>query len=373
MPPDFTFEGAKLRLARLLNGWTKAELAEHLGVSRQFVHVLELGDKTPSNDMLAALALLLKVQTAFFFMPLQSEVREEECHFRSRRSMPDKVAEQIIAHGTAFEILVRHLDSSLALPAVNFPNFDVTDDESIELAAEKCRGHWGLGLGPISNMCRVLENAGAVITFFNTDRYEVDALGITRARPIIVRNTAKESPGRLRFDLAHEGAHLIIHQGIDTGDEETEAQANYFASAFLMPRESFLKDFPSMPSRLDWQAIYTMKIKWRVSAKAVVRRAFTLRLLNSVQYQSANRYLNQSGQSRVENYDDRIPFESPELVAAAVDTYLKTFQVTLAELARCLGMTPALIAHLAPRILGPHPKGFDAIENNAPDIVARIK
>lgn len=353
MPPDAKFVGSKLRLARLLNGLTKAELADRIGVSRQFMHVLEIGDKSPSSDLLAALSLLLKVQPAFFLSPLNGEVREEECHFRSRRSMPDKVADQIIAHGTAFEMLVRHLDSSLVLPNVNFPHFDVSTDESIESAASSCRVHWGLGDGPISNVCRVLENAGAVVTFFNTDRYEVDALGISRTRPIIVRSAAKESPGRLRFDLAHEAAHLVVHQGITTGDEVTERQADRFASAFLMPRKSFSEDFPVMESRLDWQSIYTLKIKWRVSARAVIRRAFDLDLLNVVQYQAGNRFLSQSGQARVENYDDRIPFEAPELIAAAVDAYQKTFKVTLAEFARRLDMTPALISHLAPKILGP--------------------
>jgi len=352
MPAEQQFEGSKLRLARLLNGWTKAELAERLVLSRQFVHSLELG-KAPSGDLIAALALLLKVQPSFFFSQLSTEVREEECHFRSRRSMPDKVAEQIIAHGTAFEMLVRHLDESLSLPVVDFPHIDVSSDNDIEAAAEECRKHWKLGEGPIANMCRTLESAGAVLTFFNTDRYEVDALGISRSRPIVVRNTAKESPGRLRFDLAHECAHLIIHQGIDTGDEVTESQADRFASAFLMPREPFSKEFPAMSGRLDWQAIYSMKIRWRVSARAVIRRAHVLNLLNAVQYQAANRYLSQSGQARVEHYDDRIPFETPELIVTAVNTYLQTRNVTLAELARRIDMTPALIAHLAPGILGP--------------------
>lgn len=353
MRTDGHFQGSKLRLARLLNGFTKAELADRLAVSRQFVHTLELGEKVPSNELLAALALLLKVQPTFFVSPLNNEVREEECHFRSRRSMPAKVAEQIIAHGTAFEILVRHLDEFLSLPKVNFPHVDVSSDDSIEDAADACRRYWKLGDGPIENMCRVLENAGAVITFFNTDRPEVDALGIARSRPIIVRNTVKESPGRLRFDLAHEAAHFLIHQAIDTGDPETEGQADRFASAFLMPRNKFSQEFPVMPNRIDWQAIYSLKVRWRVSARAVVKRAETLGLLNALQSQVAYRYLNQSGQAKIERYDDRIPFEQPELIAAATNAYLSTFQVTLAELSRRLGMTPALIARLAPGILGP--------------------
>lgn len=342
------FQGSKLRIARLLNGFTKAELADQLSVSRQFIHSLEIEDKSPSNDMLAALSLLLKTQPDFFFIPLKNEVKEEECHFRSRKSIPDKVADQIIAHGTAFEGLVRHLDETLSLPKVIFPHIEVQNLEDIELAAEKCRRDWNLGTGPISNMCRVLENAGAVITLFKCDRHEVDALSIARARPIIVRNTLKQSPGRLRFDLGHECGHLVMHQGVKTGDKETESQANRFSSAFLMPRESFIKEFPSMLGRLDWNAIYSLKIRWRVSAKAVLHRAKDLGLLDDVQFASGNRFLNGSGQSKTERYDERIPFEVPELIATAIRVYLKSFNSTVGELAGKLGIKPAMLLQLIP-------------------------
>lgn len=341
-----TFQGAKLRVARLVNGLTKAELADQLQVSRQFIHALEIGQKPASQDMLAALSLLLKVQPSFFVAPLQSEVREEECHFRSRKSMPDKVAEQIISHGTALEMLVQFLDKSLELPSVNFPAIEAHTNEDIEKAAIECRNHWGLGLGPIASMCRVLENAGAIVTLYNGDRHEVDALSMARARPIVVRNTLKQSPGRQRFDLAHECAHLVIHQGMATGDTETEGQANRFASALLMPGEAFAKEFPAMPSRLDWQAIYSLKVRWRVSARAIVRRAYDLGLLNAVQYQAGNRFLMQSGQSKIEKYDEKIPHEAPELLKTAITAYIEAFSSSPAELAREISMTPSMVEQL---------------------------
>src|SRR4030067_452843 len=161
MMREVIFQGAKLRVARLINGWTKADLAENLQVSRQFIHALEIDEKPASQDMVAALSLLLRVQPSFFFEPLSNEVREDECHFRSRKSMPDKVADQVISIGTVLEILVRFLDQKLELPVNSFPSIDAHSTEEIEQAAEDCRKQWGLGAGPIANMCRVLENAGA--------------------------------------------------------------------------------------------------------------------------------------------------------------------------------------------------------------------
>jgi Zn-dependent peptidase ImmA (M78 family)/transcriptional regulator with XRE-family HTH domain len=343
---DKVFQGAKLRIARLLNGWTKADLADRLHVSRQFIHALEIGDKPASQDLVAALSLLLKVQPGFFFEMLTTEVREEECHFRSRKSMPDKVADQIISHGTALELIVRLLDQTLSLPVVNFPSIEVHTHDDIEQAANTCRQIWGLGMGPIASMCRVLENAGAVVTLFQGDRHEVDALSMARARPLVIRNALKTSPGRQRFDLAHECGHLVIHQGVSTGDDVTEGQANRFASALLMPKSTFTSDFPLMSNRIDWQVIYSLKVRWRVSAKAILRRAHDLSLLNAIQYAAGNRFLSQSGQSKVERFDERIPMEEPELLRKAIAAYTQAFSSSPADLARQIGMTPALVEQL---------------------------
>lgn len=346
MMRENNFQGAKLRVARLINGWTKADLAEKLQVSRQYIHALEIDEKPASQDMVAALSLLLRVQPDFFFESLANEVREEECHFRSRKSMPDKVADQIISIGTVLEILVRFLDQKLELPPSNFPSIEAHSTEEIEHAAEECRSHWRLGTGPIANMCRVLENAGAIVTFFPGSRHEVDALSMARARPIVIRNTLKLSPGRQRFDLAHECAHLVIHQGISTGDELTENQANRFASAFLMPKNTFSREFPVMSNRLDWQAIYSLKVRWRVSAKAIIRRAYDLGLIDAIQYQAGNRFLNQSGQAKIERFDEKISFEEPELLKTAITTYMQVFSSTPADLSSQLGMSPALVEQL---------------------------
>ncbi|MEM5419413.1 hypothetical protein V2W23_14395, partial [Staphylococcus gallinarum] len=52
-------------------------------------------------------------------------------------------------------------------PAVNIPRLGANDhlkitDADIEQAAQACRRQWNLGLGPISDMVLVLENAGVI-------------------------------------------------------------------------------------------------------------------------------------------------------------------------------------------------------------------
>jgi Zn-dependent peptidase ImmA (M78 family)/DNA-binding XRE family transcriptional regulator len=341
-----SFQSERLRLARLVNGLSQSDLAEKLDVSRQYIHSLEIG-KVPSDEFVSALASLLSVQTEFFYSPVTNEVREEQCHFRQRKTTPQITTQQVIAHGTIFELLVAYLDKALSLPPMNFIHLEAHDDEEIEDAAEKCRLHWGLGLGPISNMCRVLENAGAVITYFDGLSDKVDALSISRPRNIVIRNTYKESIPRFRFDLAHECGHLVLHQGMETGDKQTERQADRFASAFLMPRKTFSAEFPRMPSRLDWRAIFELKLRWKTSAAAILYRAKDLKLIDEFQYFSGNRYLSKTGQRKAENYDDQISEEHPELVQNAVKTYLSAFGQTPADLASEIYITPILLSKIS--------------------------
>lgn len=343
------FHGDRLRLARLMSGMTQQELGHLVTVSRQFVHQMESGDKSPADDVWAALAEVLKVKPAFFNHSIINDVKYEQCHFRKRKTTPVGLANRVLALGTIFELLVEILDHHLELPEPDFPaaQVDSPDADALEREAESCRKHWELGLmAPISNMVRVLENAGAVITSFDDVSDKVDALSINRKRPIVVLNRNKGSSCRIRFDLAHECGHLILHQGLETGCTQTEKEADCFASAFLFPRSAFLKEFEGCvgPTRIRWERIYALKRRWRMSARAIIYRANYLGLLTAQQYRTANVFLSKGG--RTEEYDDEIPYESPEILGAALDIIYSQMGVSIFDIADSLGVSEEIIAQL---------------------------
>lgn len=342
------FYGDKLRLARLLAGLSLDELGGHVATSRQFVHQLETGAKEPTDEMLDALAAALAVMPAFFKMPATNPVREEDCHFRRLATAPRSLVAQTVARGTALEVLVDALEGQVRMPIVDFPEeARPASLDAIERTAENARRHWGLGLdGPITSMMRVVENAGAVVAHFDDLTDRIDALSMARRRPIIVRSTAKAAGARLRFDLAHEVAHLIMHQGIVTGDSVTEGEAHRFAGAFLIPRTAFAREFPRSRRTLDWNALFTMKLRWKVSVRAIVRRAFDLGLIDAAQYRTANIQLVKTGQAKAEHHDERIAVEEPELLRAAINWISNRDRTALYSLLVDLGMTPALFARL---------------------------
>lgn len=342
------FYGDKLRLARLLAGMSLDELGGLVAASRQFVHQLETGAKEPTDEMRDALAAALAVTSAFFATPVTNPVREEDCHFRRLASAPRALIAQAVARGTALEALVDALEGQVRMPIVDFPEeARPASPDAIERIAENARQHWGLGLdGPITSMMRVVENAGAVVVHFDDLTDRIDALSMARRRPIIVRSTAKVAGARLRFDLAHEAAHLIMHQGIVTGDSVTEGEAHRFAGAFLIPRTAFAREFPRGRRTLDWDALFTMKLRWKVSVRAIARRAFDLGLINAAQYRTANIQLVKTGQSKAERYDERVAGEEPELLRAAIRWVSNRDAIVLHHLLANLGMASELFARL---------------------------
>lgn len=312
--------GEQLRLARLANGYSLEEVGEQVGASRQFIHQLETNARSPSEETVNALAHVLGVTPAFLAEPVPSSVRPEQCHFRGLANRPASVTSQILARGTLLDKFVAVMEQYVALPIVSFPDIPAGTPEAIEKAAEEARRHWGLGsTGPITSMMRVVENAGAIVTHFGDISERVDAFSMDRRRPVIVRSSLKESLCRQRFDLAHECGHLIMHRGIQTGDRSTEEQAHRFASAFLFPRAAALREFPR-GTWIDWNALYDLKKRWKISVRALVRRGYDLKVLSPAQYRTANIHLMKTGQSKVERFDDdgTMPLENSELLPAAL-------------------------------------------------------
>jgi Zn-dependent peptidase ImmA (M78 family) len=209
-------------------------------------------------------------------------------------------------------------------------------------------------------MMRVVENAGAIVTYFGDLSERVDAFSMDRRRPIIVRSSLKESLSRQRFDLAHECGHLIMHRGLQTGDRITEDQAHRFASAFLFPRGAVLREFPR-GTWIDWNALYALKKRWKISVRALVRRGYDLKLLTPAQYRTANIHLVKTGQAKVERYDDdgTMPIEQPELLSAALTALNETLPRGIEEVAESVGFSVTMLQRIIGEPLPTFRRRFD--------------
>ncbi|MBG7444459.1 hypothetical protein APB53_29180 [Pseudomonas aeruginosa] len=345
------FKGSQLRLARHYWGKTLNDIAEDIDCTRQYVSQLENGKgKLKLEDPITErLAKSLEVTPTFFFKPVGVSLSEEQAHFRKLATTKASVKQKVLARGTVFDQLVEYLDTKVKLPTVDFPDESGAETaEEIERAAERLRSYWGLGLGPIAHMVRVVERAGAVVAFFQDASTEVDALSIVSRRPVIVRNDAKQSPFRLRFDIAHELGHLVLHEGQVTGDRKTESEANRFASAFLLPRTTFIKAFPRRGTRLDWAGISNLKMDFQVSKAAILYRAKSLGLIDDYQYRGAIIYLKNRGENIEEKEDSYCIKEKAETIPAALKVLREHYGMDHVALANHLGVTSSFLAEIVP-------------------------
>ena len=173
----------------------------------------------------------------------------------------------------------------------------------------------------------------------------VDALSVSLERPIIVRNEAKESPGRQRFDIGHELGHAVMHTGKVTGDRSTESEANRFAGALLVPKSMMLKFFPKpRGAYLDWKSIGDFKLTWGISKAASLYRAWQLQLLSDQQYRSGVIHLKRTGEAIREREDHLMVMERPELLETSLE-FLRTKRgISIAAVAEALQVNAALLS-----------------------------
>lgn len=93
----------------------------------------------------------------------------------------------------------------------------------------------------------------------------------------------RRSPEGVRFDIAHELGHLVMHSAGFSFEmnSEQEKEADRFASEFLMPATEVAYYLPSAPTI---EKLFEIERHFRVSALAIARKAFTLGRLSEWSY-----------------------------------------------------------------------------------------
>jgi Zn-dependent peptidase ImmA (M78 family) len=137
--------------------------------------------------------------------------------------------------------------------------------------------------------------------------------------------------------MAHELGHGVMHRGIRTGTPDTEEQADYFASAFLLPRTAFRREFWT-GGRLDWSHLLELKKRWGTSVGALVRRAYDLNVIDAATYRRARKHMYAQGWANGE--PEERPADRPELLEAALAALRAKTGAGVREIAAALHWKP---------------------------------
>jgi Zn-dependent peptidase ImmA (M78 family)/transcriptional regulator with XRE-family HTH domain len=337
--PSVAFWGERLQLVREFRGLTQKDLGELLGVSHALISDYEKGKRFPAASVLEVLHTETGFLPGFFLRRLEDPFLESQCSFRHRRSTSGRLKDQVRAHATLLGIVVSSLREMFRFPPFDVPSLPAASPMEIEAAAEACRQHWGLDLNaPIMQVGRALERAGVVIIPCTVDTSKIDAFSRHGMNSLIFLNRgAGTRPSRWNFDLSHECGHLVMHRDLPTGSVETESAADQFASAFLLPRTAFAREFRT--KRFSWEHVFELKRHWQVSAAAIVRRARDLGFIDENAYRRAFQYMSfKKWRTEGEPYEPL--FQEPELFVNAINALGHDVAKTVSELCGDLYFSP---------------------------------
>lgn len=274
------FNATRLVAARLRAKLTKKSLAAKADISLRSLLLYE-EDAQPSAEAVDKLSKALGVTAEFFFGSDLVLPTSESASFRSFSRMTSAQRDAALAAGgIAFEFC-SWIEKHFSLPVVSVPDLQGTDPEA---AANIVRSKWDLGVLPVKNMIHLLESRGVRVFSLAEDTREVNAFASWRngVTPFVFLNTVKSSESS-RFDAAHELGHIVLHRHGDSKGKEVEAEANAFASAFLMPRAEMLASAKFCRTIDD---VLRLKKRWNVSAMALVYRLHKVGVLTEWLYRS---------------------------------------------------------------------------------------
>ena len=320
------FNGKRLKDARLFRGLTLTKLAEKTGISKQSLSLYENGKNSPDYVKARVLASTLGFPNEFLLQQDPWDTSTEVTYFRSLSSAT-KMSR--ISLSTKLEYVAKMYQTLLTyieFPEPNLPeiSFDGSDDDldeaevndtqrQIEEIAQQVRTFWNIGDGPIDNLQLLLEKNGIIVTGFSCNDERIDAFSqrttLNKDDLYLIAVVVGRKPEvRIRFDMAHELGHILLHPWSESLELITkqefrsrETQANMFASSFLLPKRSFSDDVMAYPTDLDYYV--HLKKKWKVSVQAMAYRSHQLGLITGNQFQYMMRQISKKGWRKKEPGD----------------------------------------------------------------------
>jgi Zn-dependent peptidase ImmA (M78 family)/DNA-binding XRE family transcriptional regulator len=336
------FNPVMLVTARNLRQMTQTDLAEKVEVSQGFISQLEGGIETPSDDVLNRIAEALQVSERL--LQVSDVIGDVEVvHFRKLKKTPAKSLKLLRSEIQLIQLQLGELLRSVEIPIPNLPSIDLQAwaesfgpeyQYGAEEAAAEVRVAFDVPDGPLLSLAPLLEERGVLILRKSFHDAPIDGVSflsrVLDGRPVILlRQDA--SGDRDRLTIAHELAHLVFGHHVTVPPSTAEEEAWSFASAFLMPRDDIRSELRQCKSLGDF---LRLKPRWRVSAQALIRRAFDLEIISKSTYTRLSKEVTVRGMRRQEPLP--IPSEQLSLVSEIIDFHLGELGYTMWNLSTLL-------------------------------------
>lgn len=323
--------GDLLRLARQMRGFTQKRSADDLGIAQAVLSRLENGIMEPDNDVISKATRVFHLPREFFAITDTIYGPPVSVH-TMLRGKADVSARDIDMITAELNVRLFHLRMFMENvdfnPVSSLPQLDIEQFETPEKIAALVRAHWKLPKGPIRNLTRLLEQAGIVVA--ESDFHGASVSGVTFAapgRPAIFLVNRHHPADRLRFTLAHELGHLVMHRFPTAAMED---EANRFASAFLLPPDDIKAAFAGR--RVTLELLASLKQEWRVSMQSLLMAAQTQNAVTDNQARYLWQQISARGWRTREPASLDFPFDPPTVLPTILKAHVADLGFEMGEL-----------------------------------------
>lgn len=326
------FNPEMLILARESRAMTQAGLAKAADTTQGRISKIENGVLDPPPALVSDFATALEYRESFFYQSEQIYGLPQS-YTRRKQSLGSATQRRIFAEINIKRIQVMRLLKAAQIEERHpLPQLAVEDYHgSAAEVAQAVRASWLLPPGPVRNLTRSLEAAGVLVIPAEFGTREIDAVGqrISGLPPMIFYNPGVPAD-RLRFTLAHELGHLVMHR---VPHPLMEDEANEFAAEFLMPLREIR---PQIPSRLTLADLASLKPVWRVAMSALLVRGRDIGKISDGQYRYLWSQMSRNGWRLREPAELDFPAEHPTILRDLIALHLNTLRYNTEELSEVL-------------------------------------
>jgi Zn-dependent peptidase ImmA (M78 family)/transcriptional regulator with XRE-family HTH domain len=312
-----------LLLARQYRGKSQMEVAAAADLNQGYYSRIESGilPEGPSTDNVSRISAALRFPVDFFFLPDGLSGLPLSVHPMNRRksSVGEKTIRKIHAELNIRLIhLRRYLRAVELKPTLPLPRIDVDEGGGPNMIARKIRTAWGVPSGPIENLTDLCERAGILVIWCDLDM-GIDGVAMSaRDLPKCIFLNRHSTADRMRFSLAHELGHTIMHS-IPT--DHIEDEANAFASELLVPESQFRKSIIGQKITLEWLA--RQKAYWKASMAFLLYKSTQIDALTRHQSEYLWKKISSLGWRTREpeetDFDYELPSVFPRLLSVHAD------------------------------------------------------
>jgi len=269
--------GERIRQVREMHRMTQADLVQEVpSLTLSRLARIEKDLAPIDDESLALVAAVTGVSVPFFARPptlgfsvrwTDAEARVLSPRMRSRsRLTPGEKAAALQWARLIDEEYQNLRAGTRSLPVRLRPTPGATPEE----AAAEARQVLGFSADqPLPYLILAVERVGVAVLGLPYSIETLDAFCAWRRGEPVIALLGGVPADRVRFSVAHEIGHLMLHQAGQSGPE-VEAEADRFAAELLTPLAA-LRDV--MPANPTLSALVMLKTVWGVSVKSLVRRA----------------------------------------------------------------------------------------------------